>query len=369
VSLFFGQQRRAITSVPWDKGGPRLRAAQVERQLCLVPVFAAVRLISDSISTLPLQQFRRVGDGRAPMPLARTLEAPSAYGTRVEWVQRALVSALATGNAYGIKTGVSVEWQDPTLVQDPEDGSGDWLVNGRRLASSDILHIPALVVPGQRAGISPLHAAREAIDAGLRAQEFTRDWFENRAVPGMVLKNEAKTLDDTQATAVKDRMKATLRSGEPFVTGKDWALDVLKLPAEDAGFVAATKLTATQVANIYGIPPEMIGGEVANSLTYSTVELNQIAFLTNTLRPWIVRLEAALSSLLPQPQFVKFNVDALLRVDTKTRWETHKIRREIGATNIDEIRALEDEDPLPDDKGQDYTPLAKVGAAPIQEDR
>lgn len=378
MSLFFGRsERRAISTLPWDQGGPRVTATDIQRQLCLVPVYASVRLVSDAIATLPLQQFRKTPDGRQPMPLAAVLDAPTAYGTRVEWVQRALVSALLAGNAYGLKGGFSpetsgpsvVEWLDPSKMDDPCDGTTDWLYGGRRVGADRILHIPALVLPGQRKGVSPMAAARTTVEAGLETQVFTRDWFRNRAVPGLVFKNGEKTLTREDATKAKERLSATLRAGEPFVTGKDWSLDVMKMPADDAGFVASAKLTATQIASIYGVPPEMIGGEAGGSLTYSTVELNQIAFLTNTLRPWIVRLEAALSSLLPRPQFVKFNVDALLRVETKARWETHKIRREIGATNVDEIRTLEDEQPLPDGKGQDYTPLTKVGAAPTQEDR
>ena len=119
--------------------------------------------------------------------------------------------------------------------------------------------------------------------------------------------------------AVKERMKLTVKAGEPFVVGKDWDVTMLALSADDAGFVQSARLTATHVASVFGIPPQMIGGDAGSSLTYSTVELNQIQFLTNTLRPWITRLEEAFNSLLPRPHYVKFNVDAMLRVDTKTR--------------------------------------------------
>jgi HK97 family phage portal protein len=178
-----------------------------------------------------------------------------------------------------------------------------------------------------------------------------------------VFKNNATTIDPEQASKVKERLRSTLRAGEPFVTGKDWDLDVLKLSADDAGFVAASKLTATQVANIFGVPPELVGGETGTSLTYSTTEQQQIQFITNTLRPWLVRLEAAFSSLLPRPQYVKFNVDSLIRVDTKTRYEVHRIAREIGLNNVDELRALEDREPLPGGQGADYAPL-KAAPAP-----
>jgi hypothetical protein len=66
---------------------------------------------------------------------------------------------------------------------------------------------------------------------------------------------------------------------------------------------------------------------------------------------------------------VKFNVDAMIRVDTKTRYEVHQISREIGLDNIDELRALEDKAPLPDGQGQTYTPLAQMGAASPKETR
>ena len=92
------------------------------------------------------------------------------------------------------------------------------------------------------------------------------------------------------------------------------------------------------------------------------MELNQLQFLANTLRPWITRLEDAFSSLLPKPHYVRFNVDALLRVDTKTRHEVYQIDRQIGLKNIDELRALEDATPLPDGKGTDYTPLSQMGS-------
>lgn len=377
MSLFSKRaQTRSISSLPWDQGGPKVQSDSMAHQLGLIPVFAAVRLISDSISTLPLQQFRKTADSRQPMPLAKVLDAPSAYGTRIEWVQRGLVSALLAGNAYGLKTGydpatagyASIEWLDPSKVRD-EPGDPDWFYEGRRVPSSQILHIPALVVPGRRRGISPMTATRTSIEAGLEAQQFTRDWFRNRAVPGLIFKNVDRTIAPDVAAATKERLTSTLRAGEPFVSGNDWTLDVIKMPADDAGFVSAAKLTATQIASIYGVPPEMIGGETGNSLTYSTVELNQIAFLTNTLRPWITRFEAALSGLLPRPQFVKFNVDALLRVDAKTRHEIYQIDRNIGLRNVDEERALEDLEPLPDGKGQDYTPLAGKATAPTKETR
>ena len=75
------------------------------------------------------------------------------------------------------------------------------------------------------------------------------------------------------------------------------------------------------------------------------------------------------TAALPKPEYVKFNVDSLIRADTKTRYEVHQIARTIGLNNVDEIRAIEDMDPLPDGQGQDYSPIkaAPTTTAPPKE--
>lgn len=377
MSLFFRPSRpeqRVISSLPWEKGGDHATASpSLQGSLSLVPVYAAVRLISESVATLPLQAFRKTPDGRQAIPLPGVFDIPTNTGTRVDWLQRCMTSLLLRGNAYGIEVGADptavgmprmIEWLHPDRVT---LDNGRWIYEGREV-NGRIIHIPAMTVPGSTLGISPISACAATVTSGNEAQRFVRDWYRNKAVPGMVFRNTQRTVEADVAARAKERLRATLRAGEPFVTGNDWEIDVIKLSADDAGFVAAAKLNATQIATIYGVPPEMIGGESGGSLTYSTVELNQIQFLTNSLRPWLVRLESAFSALMPRPQYVKFNTDALIRIETKARYEVHKIAREIGLNNIDELRALEDRAPLPDGSGADYTPLA-AKSAPAKEAR
>lgn len=369
MSLFFRRaaEQRAITSLPWSHGGPSHHDAYgMEGQLALVPVYAATRLISEAVASLPLQAYRKVGDTRQPIDLPMAFEG-NADGTRFDWIQRCVMSLLMAGNSYGLMSGTdtsaagmprNIEWLNPERVA-WSDMTRTWTYNGQPIAETDLLHVPALVLPGQKLGLTPLGACSATMRTGKATQDFMRDWYRNRAVPGMVFRNEARTVPPAEATEIKERLTATLRSGEPFVTGNDWNLDLLTLSAEDAGFVTSMKLTATQVANIFGVPPEMVGGETGASLTYSTTEQQQIQFINMTLRPWLTRLEAAFSALLPNAaDYLRFNVDAMIRIDTETRYRVHQIARAIGLNNIDELRALEDEQPLPNGQGQDYTPLA-----------
>jgi len=137
------------------------------------------------------------------------------------------------------------------------------------------------------------------------------------------------------------------------------------VPAEEAQFLTTMKATANDIAAIYGImQPEWIGGESGSSNTYANVEQTQINFVMFTLRPWLVILESAFSALIPAGQYIRFNSDALVRADLRTRWDVNAIRLQVGAANIDEIRAQEDEPPLPGGKGKTYAVPASPAAAP-----
>ncbi|MGH8430474.1 MAG: phage portal protein [Solimonas sp.] len=374
VSLFRRAEQRAVTSIEgWGRGDDVVLGSSMQASLSVVPVFAACRLISDSISTLPLQAYRKSGEARTPIPLPAVFDKE----TRIEWVQQAVMSLLLHGNAYGLVvaragdgTPLTVVWLNPEHVQVDESGPLPvFRYMGRELPSADVKHIPAYSIPGSVVGVSPIGACSLLTDTGAATQKMMRDWFKGRAVPGVTAQNIEKVIPAQEAAAIQERLSAKLRNGQPFVHGKDWVINVMSMPADDAGFIASAKLNATQIATIYGIPPEMIGGETGSSLTYSTVELNTINFATFTLRPWLAKLEQEFSSWIHQPRFVKFNVDAMIRVDTKTRYEVHQIARTIGLNNIDELRAIEDKPSLPDGKGQDYTPLAKSTPAPVKEER
>jgi len=375
VSLFFrAAEQRAVTSVEgWGRGDDAVLGSSMSSALSVVPVFAACRLISDSIATLPLQAYRKSGDVRTPIPLPAVFDTE----TRIEWVQQALMSLLLRGNAYGLVVARSndgtpkrVQWLNPERVDIDEAGPKPvFRYNGTVVPDVDMKHIPAYAMPGTVKGLSPIGACSMLADTGAATQKMMRDWFAGRGIPGVTAQNTSKVLSAAEAETVSDRLRARMRTGQPFVHGSDWDINFMSLPADDAGFVSSAKLNATQVATIYGIPPEMIGGETGSSLTYSTVEMNQHNLAALTLRPWLAKLEQEFSSWIYRPRYVRFNVDAMIRVDVKTRYDIHQIAREIGMRNVDEIRALEDLTPLPDGQGQDYNPLLKSTPAPTKESR
>lgn len=359
MSLFRKPEQRAVTSLPWSHGGDSPLGTSMEASLSVIPVYAACRVIVDEISTSPLQAYRKTSDARLPIPLPAVFDKD----TRIEWLQQALFSMLLPGNAFGWVvdrandgTPLTVVWLNPERVQIDETGPLPvFRYNGREIPREDMKHIPAYSLPGSVKGVSPIGACSMLADTGAATQQMMRDWFKGRAVPGMTVKNSAKTLTPAEADTVSERIRAKMRTGQPFVHGNDWDINLLKIPADDAGFIASAKLNATQIASIYGLPPEEIGGETGSSLHYSTEELNQIK-LVRRIRPWFAKLEQEFSGWMRPDEYVKFNLDAMIRVDTKTRYDVHKIAREIGLVNISELRKLEDMPPLPDGQGLDYSP-------------
>ncbi|MEU0831291.1 phage portal protein [Streptomyces sp. NPDC005969] len=370
---FRRKERRSISFQDvWGSGGSTglLTGVGQERALRLAPVYAATRLLSDSVASMPLKSYVGEGAARRPIVSPPIFTRPAAVGTRYDWLHRCMTSLTLRGNAYGLVVSHDVNgWPDQVEWLHPDDVHVEgnyaavpvWYFKGRRLDPGQLFHIPAYTLPGQILGLSPIAYFATTTDTGLLAQQFGHDWFANGSTPSAVLETDREISQDT-AKILKSRFKEAAEGRDVVALGLGTKYRPISVPANESQFLETIKASANQIAAIYGVPPEKIGGETGGSLTYATVEQNSIDLLTWTLRPWLARLEEALSLLRPPAEDVRFNADAMLRTDTLTRYQTHRIARVIGLSNIDELRLLEDQEPLPNGQGQDYAPLLKAAA-------
>lgn len=365
-----GEEQRALDQWPWDTGGPgggpADRTLSVDRALSLVPVFGAARLLADSIASLPPVLYTTGADGvpiRQPTP--SLFINPSVHGTLFDWLHRAVVSMALQGDAVGLITErnyygfpTMVEWLNPeqVAVQDGTlSGPGSymnplWWWWGRPVNPEELVHIPWFCMPYKVRGLSPIRAFRVTANIGLGAGEFAQSWFNQGGVPPGTFRNSEQKVTKEDADAITSRVTARLRDRRPLVMGRDWEYTPIAISPHEAQFVETMRLTATQIAVIYGVPPEKIGGVTGSSLTYSTVEQNSIDFVTFSLRPWLVRLETALSNLFPRGTFVKFDTNDMLRTDAKTRAEVDAISlgfRPPAWKSIPEVRRNNDLGPIP----------------------
>lgn len=360
MSLFFkGEQRDA--GVWYDAtDNPQRVAVTEETAPRLAPVFAAHRYVIDYVSTLPVDAYRKDGATRVEMPSLPQLFAsandPGEIGL-VAWLGQA-VYGLMTGNAvgwilstdgFGFPTKVAwLHWSQWAY----DEYAKQWRVDGNPVPSSQIVHIPWIVPPGKRLGMSPIEYYAAVARAGMSAQDYG-DVSAN--YPLAVFKNTVKEVTPEQSDQIRSRLASSMRRNMPLVTGNDWDFTPVSIPPNQAQFVETQKLTANQIASIYGVDPTEVGGTAANSLVYSTEELRQIRRAADN-RPYYARLEHGFARILPAKQFMRFNLGAMLRVDAKTQAEVFEIERRMGTISRNEVRALNDREPIPGPEGDTFTP-------------
>lgn len=357
---------------PFDVGPPAyspFETNSAEAALALAAVYSSVRLLADSVASLPLRVYRDTGSRPVRVNSSPLFDQPAVYGTVYDWLYQLMTSLLLHGNAYGLVTSrdgwglpTNIEWLRTELVSCQEDPSynpmlAKWFYMGRELTRENLFHVRAFTQAGHIKGLSPIKTFGPTIASGLGALQYGNDWFANGGIPPGTFKNTQKTVTPSEADVVKARLTSAIRTRQPLVYGADWDYSSIQVPQDEAQFLASMKLTATQIAAIYDVPPERVGGEPGGSLTYATQEQDQIRLATTTGR-WCTRLEHAFYGLLPERQYTRFNVDAMIRTDLKTRHEVFKLDRDMGLKNIDELRAIDDLEPLPGGEGQDYSPLA-----------
>lgn len=379
--LFTGSEKRSLSYQDvWGSGADvsAIHGDGINTALTLVPVYAATRLLSDSIASLPLQTFRTAGDALQKTPSPPVLADPTGYGTPYNWVQRAVLSLALRGNAYGYHTEfddmgfpVRTEWLHPDEValysEDRVGVKPVWYYRSRRIDDGRLLHIPGYVLPGRIVGLSPISAFASVTETGLLSQQYGRDWFRNGSVPSAVLETDQPVVQG-DASIIKDRFRAAASGREPVVLGAGISYKPISVTPEESQFLATIKATKGDIASIYGIPPERIGGEASSSLTYANREQDALDLVSYGLRPYLINLEWAFSTLIPDSLVAKFNVDAIVRADLLTRYQAHHYALVDRWKTPDEVRELEDMPPLPNGEGASVAPLdsAKQGTETIK---
>lgn len=357
-------------------------------------VLACVRVLAETIASLPLHVYRKRSDGgkeRADYHDAYPVLHDSFNPAMTSFVGReTLQGHVATrGNAYALiekdAAGYTTAlWPvPPDCIEPAVDHGALWYVitpTGTDVLGiapgvyrpSDVLHVPGLGYDGLK-GYSPIHLAREAVGLGIAAERFGAAFFGNGARPGGILTSE-KMLTDAQATRISAEWKS-VHEGVPnahkvAVLSGNLKFQPLNVNPEDAQFLETRKFQVTEIARLFRIPPHMIGD--LDRATFSNIEHQSLEFVIHTIRPWLVRWEQEFNRKMFTPRernryFVEFNVDGLLRGDIKSRYEAYQVAKSNGWLNADEIRALENMNPLPNGNGKPYynpLNLGEVGLEP-----
>jgi HK97 family phage portal protein len=346
-------------------------------------VWACLVLRSDLISTMPVDVFRRVNGVQVEVPKPQVFITPG--GKALRWIEFAYSTQFdldGTGNTVGITKARDGQGL-PSLIelQRIEDvtffGEGPAL-KGVRIKNveydvNEIWHEKQYTMAGVPIGLSPIAHAARSINAHLTAQEFAAEWFSNSTVPGGHLKNTAKVLNKDEAADVKEKFKTSVQSGDVWVSGSDWEYSMLSAKASESQFLETMNASVVDVCRFLRVPADMIDAEIGStsaSVTYANITQRNLQLLIMNLGPAIARREEALSAgLLPQPRYMKFNTNSLLRMDLKSRYEAYKIGVDSRFLPPSRILDLENQPPLTPEEEAEFARLFPTKAptpAPVE---
>jgi len=386
IDKYFKTSRRLY--VPMVKGGMWV---DHETALSLATVFAAVRYISQSVASLPWELRQRRRDGGSDPAFSHIVyrllhNRPNPYMSAFDWKVLMLARANLWGRAYAeiehdIMNRPLALWpiapdrvetkmdQDIGLYYEVTQKNSEKTI----IYPENMFHLRGL--GDEKDGYSIIALAARSIGAGLAADEFSASFYENSAVSSGVLKH-AKSLGDKAYDRLKkdfqEKHTGPRQAWRPLILEEGMEWETMTMPLKDAQFLESRKFNVLEIARWFGVKPHKVAD--LDRATFSNIEEQNIDDVQDTLIPWALRLEQEADYKLIGARnrsvfYSKINVKGLLRGDSKARAQFYKDLRNLGAINVNEIRAFEDMNPIGPDgdkyvmQGQ-YTTLEKIGKDP-----
>ena len=334
-------------------------------------VFACVRVRAETVASLPWVVYRRIPGGgkeRDPShPLYELLhDQPNPEQTAIEFRENLIGHLDLWGNAYA-----EIDWdargrvralyplRPDRVTEEERDGQVYYVVT---LPDGERKGLPAWRVWHTRGfmGQSVIANARESIGLALAGEEYGARFFGNDSRPGGVLKSP-KVLTKEAAKNLKESWEAA-HSGlsnrhrvAVLEEGVEW--QQIGIAPEDAQYLELRQFQVVDIARFFRVPPHKIAS--LERATFSNIEHQSIEFVVDCIRPICVRLEQSARRCLltteERPTWIAEHViDGLLRGDTASRYQAYAIGRQWGWLSADDIRELENQNPLPDGQGQSY---------------
>jgi len=355
------------------------------KALTLSAVYACVRVLSETLASLPLPVYRRLdprGKERVPTHSLYPIlhDRPNPEMTAFTFKETMMSHVILWGNAFAeieldranrpialwplLPDRTWVERKDRVLRYKTRVGGQEFTLPPGR-----VLHVPGLSFDGLR-GYSPIALHRQAVGLGLATEEYGARFFGSGAHAGGVLEYDGEfenqdARDDfrKQFGAVHEGLGNSHRTAV-LPRGMKWTQT--SIPPDDAQYLGTRGFQVREIARIFRVPPHLIAD--LDNATFSNIEQQSLEFVIYTLRPWLVRFEQVFNhSLIPAREraevFVEFLIEGLLRGDIASRFTAYATGRMNGWLSANDIRELENQNPLPGDQGNIYmVPLNMVPA-------
>ena len=330
-----------------------------DKALTFSAVWAAIRLLSESVSGLPISVYKKDANGDktedTSSPLYTLLKyKPNTYMSKITFLEKLMLDLLCNGNSFvrivrnGAATPVELLCLDfdnvDILIQD--NYLFYQVAGGETYASDDMLHFKLITEDGIN-GLSPITQNAKAINWGMDVEEFGRKFFTNGASMTGVLETSRSL-----STEAIDRLKNSFNqaytgvknSSKTAVLEEGLTFKPISVSAEQAQFLASRTFSIEEVARIFNIPPHLLKDLSRSS--FNNIEQQGAEFVIYSLMPYISKIEEEFNLKLFRKNelgktFVEFNVMGLLRGSVNDRSNFYKSMFGIGVMSINEIRRKE----------------------------
>jgi len=353
----------------WVVGGSETASGErinIQNSLTVPDVYACVRVLAESVASLPLKLYELLPSGKqeaVDAPLYYLLSvAPNPEQSSFGFFETFVGCLALCGNAYAQieRNGVgqpTALWilhpqktlpfrlKDNTLAYKTTDGSP----NGqeRIIAAEDVLHCPLFSFNGIL-GLSPVELAAQSFGLAKAAEKYGARFFGNGSRPGGILSSKT-TPDPKTRKELQESWEANqggINQGKTAFLWGDWTYSQISLSPEASQFLATRQFQRTEICGWFRVPPSYIGD--TSRLSNSNHEQQSLSFVTDTLRPYLSRIEAEIvRKLLPtqgrkaNKYVVSFDVTERLRGDFQTTMAGFATGRQWGwLTGNDVRRAL-----------------------------
>ena len=331
-------------------------------------VLACVRVLGESVASLPCNLYKKTKDGGKELatdhPLFEVLHsAPNSWQTSYEFFEQMMLHVTLHGNAYSYiksgKKGFATELipLHPTRVQVErlENGRLRYTYTQERgkqvvYSQDKIVHLRWLSDDGVT-GMVPVQLSQDAIALSRACEIHGSAFFGNGAMPGICLETD-QVLDQSSATALRENWERMHRSSNnafrTAVLMGGLKAHELGSSNSDSQFLETRRMQVEEICRIFRCPPHLVGDLSRSS--FSNIEQQSIDFLQHTLQPWLTRIQACLGRdvVIDNDLFVEFDPRQLLRGDVAARASYYTTMWNLGVTSINELRAWESLNPIPD---------------------
>lgn len=355
-----------LSEMPWAGSGSITQDEAVR----ILAIQACVRVLDDTISTLPTATYVRSGRARVEVDGPPWLAAPIASDPNATWedhLSQLVWSQELDGNSFtlalpSVFDPAEIYVLNPLRVTIRERGRFDLsLERGREIVGPDqVIHIARHRRPGALRGMSPVVEAGTTFAMKRAAERFSERVFNQgiflsgqMLLPGPAAPDVIAQLK----TEIAEQYGGPANAGKPgvFANGARWEVPQLNL--QDMQLVELHKMAKLEAAGLFGVPPYLIGVVESGAMAYASVEAQGTDFAKYSISPRVIGIERAYNRLIPGRQsYLKLNLDGLQRADFKSRAEGFQIYLQNKVLRPAEVRAFEDWAPDPEMPGYLETP-------------